>query len=268
MITIPIVPARVTTALQVALVQIDDYGPWTVTPEPRRETDLQALQASLFADFATFVGRHDGYAFYGRFDNMVAVVNDLDPAVFARFQRQVRNRYPVTVSVGVGLAETPVEALGEASDRLQAAGSAQDGTRREILAAGTEASIETGPVTVGHFDVVDVTGSLTDRENAVDATLAIRRATLELATYLRAEHDSLAHFVGGDNIIAICPDLTPAAFDDAIEHVRAETGIELQVGIGRGPTAHDAGAAAKEALEQCRATGARIRESEQLPADD
>ena len=254
--------------IQVALIQIDDYGPWTVTPEPRRETDLQSLQASLFADFAEFVGAYDGYAFYGRFDNMYAVVNEIDPANFERFQRRVRNSYPVTVSVSVGRASTPVEALDIASERLQAAGSAQDGDRREVLAIGEDKPAETGPVTVGHFDVVDVTGSLTDRQNAVDVTIAIRRATLELVTYLRNEYDSIVHFVGGDNIIAVCPDIDPAAFDDAIEHVSAETGIELQVGIGRGPTAHVAGDEAKEALEQCRATGARIRGIDELPADD
>jgi GTP cyclohydrolase IIa len=264
----PLVPARVRTAIRAALVQIDNYGPWTVTPEPRREMDLQHLQASLFADFAAFVDASDGYAFYGRFDNMVAVVNGLDPETFERFQRQIRNRYPVTVSVGVGQAETPVEALGDASARLQAAGSAQDGSRREVLAIGDGEPSETGPVTVGHFDVVDVTESLTDRENAVDATLAIRRATLELATYLRTEYDSLAHFVGGDNVVAICPDLGATAFDDVIEAVRRETDIQLQVGIGRGLTAQAAGESAKEALEQCRATGARIRGGEKLPADD
>ena len=42
--------------VQLSLVQIDEYGPWTVTPEPRRETDLQSLQATLYADFADFVG--------------------------------------------------------------------------------------------------------------------------------------------------------------------------------------------------------------------
>ncbi|QSG13052.1 Archaeal GTP cyclohydrolase III [Halapricum desulfuricans] len=258
----------VTTVMQVALIQIDDYGPWTVTPEPRRETDLQSLQASLFADFAEFVGAYDGYAFYGRFDNMYAVVNEIDPTAFERFQRRVRNSYPVTVSVGVGRASTPVEALDVASERLQAAGSAQDGDRREVLAVGSDEPVETGSVTVGHFDVVDVTGSLTDQRNAVDVTLAIRRATLELVTYLRHEYDSIAHFVGGDNIIAVCPDIGPGAFDDAIEHVSAETGIELQVGVGRGPTAHAAGDEAKAALERCRATGARIRGVDKLPADD
>ena len=46
--------------VRTTLVQIDNYGPWTVTPSPRRETDLQSLQARLYADFADFAGREDG----------------------------------------------------------------------------------------------------------------------------------------------------------------------------------------------------------------
>jgi GTP cyclohydrolase IIa len=254
--------------IQAGLVQIDEYGPWTVSPEPRRETDLQSLQASLFGEFAALVGEHDGYAFYGRFDNMYAVTNEATPQDYRRFQRRVRNRYPVTVSVGVGAAATPVAALGVASDRLQAAGGAQDQERRGALAAGDGATVDTGPVTVAHFDVVDVTGTQTDRRNAVDVTLSMRRATLELATHLRSEHGGLAHFVGGDNVIAVCPDLDPAAYKTAIDHVADETGIELQVGIGRGPTAHAAGAEAKHALERCRETGTRIRGTDRAAVDD
>jgi GTP cyclohydrolase IIa len=256
--------------VQLSLVQLDEYGPWTVTPEPRRETDLQSLQATLYADFADFVGERDGYAFYGRFDNMFAVTNSIDAATHARYQRRVRNRSPVTVSVGIGRAPTPVEALGLASEQLQAAGSAQDANRREVLATAAE-DVEASPterVTVAHFDIVDATGSLTDRRNAVDANLAVKRATLELATYLREHHDSVAHFVGGDNVIAVCPTVDTAAFDGAVAHVRETTGIDLQVGVGRGATAHAAGDEAKHALEVCRETGTRVHGVEGLPADD
>ncbi|PSQ23725.1 GTP cyclohydrolase IIa [Halobacteriales archaeon QS_9_67_17] len=254
--------------IRAGLVQIDEYGPWTVSPEPRRETDLQSLQASLFADFAAFIGERDGYAFYGRFDNMYAVANEATPDDFRRFQRRVRTRYPVTVSVGLGAASTPAAALGVASERLQAAGGAQDGGRSEAMAVGdAPESGDTGSVTVAHFDVVDVTGEHTDRRNAVDVTLSIRRATLALATHLRSEHGGLAHFVGGDNVIAVCPDLDPAAYETAVDHVATETGIELQVGIGRGATAHAAGDAAKHALERCRETGTRIHGADRVPAD-
>ena len=30
--------------IQMTLIQIDNYGPWTVTPRPRTESDLHSLQ--------------------------------------------------------------------------------------------------------------------------------------------------------------------------------------------------------------------------------
>ena len=118
---------------RLAVVQIDDYGPWTTTPAPRREPDLQALQARLFATVADFFGDRDGYAFAGRYDNMLGVANRVDPAAFSRLQERVANQYPVTISVGVGTAPTPAAALEAAGDVLQAAGSAQQADRHEIL---------------------------------------------------------------------------------------------------------------------------------------
>ena len=36
--------------IQITLIQIDNYGPWTVTPGPRAEPDLQTLQSRLYGD--------------------------------------------------------------------------------------------------------------------------------------------------------------------------------------------------------------------------
>jgi GTP cyclohydrolase IIa len=73
--------------------------------------------------------------------------------------------------------------------------------------------------------------------------------------YMREAHDSLAFFVGGDNVIAVCPELDEADYHDAIEQVREAVDVELKVGVGRGRTAATAGMDAKHALETCRATG-------------
>nr|WP_201289251.1 GTP cyclohydrolase IIa [Halovenus carboxidivorans] len=243
-----------------SLVQLDNYGPWTVTPSPRRETDLQSLQAHLYADFADFVGREDGYAFFDRFDNIIGVTNGIDRRTHERFQEHVRNRYPVTASIGIGAAPTPVAALGRATEQLQDAGSAQDPNRTEILAADGTVAPGEGEVTIAHFDIVDVTGTYTDSEHAARTTLDVRRATLELAEYMQTEHDSIARFVGGDNIIAVCPHLSEDCFDEARDAVRERADIELQVGVGRGLTAHDAGYRAKLALEECRENGHRVHQ--------
>ncbi|PSQ04108.1 GTP cyclohydrolase IIa [Halobacteriales archaeon QS_5_68_33] len=249
------------TNTQVTHVQIDNYGPWTVTPEPRREVDLQTLQSRLYADLSQLVGNRGGYVFFTRFDNMVAVTNGLDMADHGLIQESVGNRYPVTMSLGVGTGRTPVAALEAATEGLQDAGSAQDEARREILRGrAVEADFRTGDdVQIAHFDVVDATGKYTDRLNAFDTFVEIEQAYAELMRYMRRTHDSLSFFVGGDNVIAVCPDLDVAAYRDAVEHVGEAVDVDLQVGAGRGETAGEAGMAAKHALERSRTTGDAVQ---------
>jgi len=248
------------TNAQVTLIQIDNYGPWTVTPEPRREVDLQTLQSRLYADLSQLIGNREGYVFFTRFDNMVAVTNGMDEADHAMIQESIGNRYPVTVSFGVGVAPSPVDALSTATDHLQDAGSAQEADRTEILRGVPLADDERGDddVHVAHFDVNDATGKYTDQLNAYDSFIHIEQAYAELMQYLRRAHDGLAFFVGGDNVIAICPDLDGAAYRDAIDHVERTAEVELKVGVGRAATAQPAGMAAKHALEECRENGDRV----------
>jgi GTP cyclohydrolase IIa len=256
---------------QISLVQIDNYGPWTVTPEPRREVDLQTLQSRLYADLCQSIGREGGYVFFTRFDNMIAVTNGLDLEDHALIQESIANRYPVSISMGIGVADTPREALADATEVLQTAGSAQDGERREIL-GGEPLPADRTPrdddVRIAHFDVVDVTGTYTDRVDAFETFIAIEQGYAALMRHMHREHDSLSFFVGGDNVIAVCPDLAAGSYEDAIDHVVQEAGVDLQVGVGRGASAHGAGMAAKHALEECRHNGTRVEIERTLPADD
>ncbi|RJT07137.1 GTP cyclohydrolase III [Halococcus sp. IIIV-5B] len=242
---------------QITLIQIDNYGPWTVTPEPRREVDLQTLQSRLYADFSQLFGNRDGYVFFSRFDNMVAVTNGIDMETHSMIQESVANRYPVTVSLSTGVGETPAAALETASTQLQVAGSAQDSDRREILRGETvRAEHRTdNDVQIAHFDVNDATGRYTDQLNAFDTFIHIEQGYAELMRYLREAHDSLAFFVGGDNIISVCSALDEAAYRDAIGHVREAVDVDLKVGVGWASTAQPAGMDAKHALEVCRHDG-------------
>ncbi len=248
------------TNTQLSLIQIDNYGPWTVTPEPRREMDLQTLQSRLFADLAQFVGSRDGYVFFTRFDNMVAVTNGLDEADHELLQESIANRYPVTISLGIGVDSSPIEALEAGTAGLQHAGSAQDGDRREVLAGDAlPASDRTDEdLQIAHFDVNDATGKYTDRLNEFDSFIHIEQGYATLMRYLREEYGGLSFFVGGDNIISVCPNMGEAGYRDAIRHVEQEAGVELKVGVGTGRTAHEAGFAAKHALEVCREHGTDV----------
>jgi len=250
------------TNTQLTLVQIDNYGPWTVTPEPRREMDLQTLQSRLFADIAQFVGHRGGYAFFTRFDNMVAVTNGLDADDHRLLQESTGNRYPVTVSLGIAVDANPVVALEQATEHLQHAGSAQDRERREVLAGSPVEASADDDVAIAHFDVNDATEKYTDRLNEFDSFIQIEQGYATLMRHLREEHGGLSFFVGGDNIIAVTPDLDADAYRSAIDHVEETVGVDLKVGVGQGETAHDAGMAAKHALEECRHRGTVVEMNE------
>ncbi|WP_299234860.1 GTP cyclohydrolase III [Natronomonas sp.] len=248
------------TNTQVTLIQIDNYGPWTVTPEPRREVDLQTLQSRLYADLSQLFGNREGYVFFTRFDNMVAVTNGLDSDAHALIQESVDNRYPVSVSLSVAVDASPARALGVATDQLQDAGSAQDRGRTEILRGDPLADPERSgdDVRIAHFDVNDATGKYTDELNEFDSFINIEQGYAELMRHMRTDHESLSFFVGGDNIIAVCDALEAAAYREAIEHVRDAVGVDLKVGVGTDRTAQKAGMAAKHALETCREEGTDV----------
>jgi GTP cyclohydrolase IIa len=75
---------------------------------------------------------------------------------------------------------------------------------------------------------------------------------------MRRAHDSMAFFVGGDNVIAVCSDVDETGYRDAIDHVQDAVDVELKVGVGRARTAQNAGMDAKEALEECRENGSSV----------
>ncbi|WP_299269317.1 GTP cyclohydrolase III [Halorientalis sp.] len=248
------------TNTQITLIQIDNYGPWTTTPEPRREVDLQTLQSRLYADISQLVGNREGYAFFARFDNLVTVTNGLDRNAHRLIQNSVANRYPVTASVSIGVDSQPITALGTASRQLQAAGSAQDSERREILTGetlpGTDRADE--DVQIAHFDVNDATKKYTDELNEFDTFINIEQGYAELMRHMRHAHDSLSFFVGGDNVIAVCSAMDESDYHEAIRHVRDVVDVDLKVGVGRARMAQRAGMDAKHALEDCRENGSLV----------
>jgi GTP cyclohydrolase IIa len=253
--------------VQISVLQLDNYGPWTVTPEPRREMDLQALQSRLFGDVAQFVGSRGGYVFPNRFDNMIAVTNGLVRDDFETLQETIDNHYPVTASISTGIGSPPVDALSQASTALQETGSAQDPDRRELLCGTPLPPRERtrSDVQVAHFDVIDATERYTDAVNAYDAYVAIDRTYRALRDHLYDRHGAISYFVGGDNIIALCPDMTRREFDRSLDAVSEIDSAALRVGVGTGATACEAGLLAKDGLERCRESGSVVETASAKP---
>ena len=238
--------------IQMTLIQIDNYGPWTVTPKPRNESDLQILQAELFADIQKQFATKKGLVFFTRFDNMLAITNGINEEDHLRIQRSIKNRYPVTISMGVGAAETPHEAQKLATVALQNEGGAQSSERKEILAIDSLVDEDSGYVQVAHIDINSVTETLTDVESAFDTSFMVNKAQHYLMTKL-IKKGALLFFIGGDNFMSPCNGLSEKEIEEILMEINDEIGIGLKAGIGRGRNAEDAAYMADIGLENIRA---------------
>ncbi len=237
--------------IQMTLVQIDNYGPWTVTPTPRAEADLQILQAELYADLQRQFAAKGGLVFFTRFDNMLAITNNVDMEDHMRIQRSIGNRYPITVSMGVGAAETPYEAQRDATAALQNYGGAHNEERKEVLAIDGLVKKEDSFVQIAHIDINGITDSLTDIIPAYDTSFIVNRVQHFLMKKL-IEKGSLLFFIGGDNFMSPCNGLKPEGLLKIIEEIEDETNIALKAGVGKAPTAEKAANLADLALEEIR----------------
>lgn len=239
--------------IQMTLIQIDNYGPWTVTPRPRTESDLQILQAELFADVQRLIAAKKGLVFFTRFDNLLAVTNGLNEEDHMRIQRSIRNRYPITISMGVGAAETAHEAQRLATIALQKEGGAQSSGRKEILAINNLIeNPEDSFVQAAHIDINSVTETLTDIESAFDTSFMVNKAQHYLMTKLR-EKGALLFFIGGDNFMSPCNGLSEDDLTNILKEIDEEIGIGLKAGIGRADNMEDAAYMADIGLEIIRA---------------
>jgi len=241
--------------IQLTLVQIDNYGPWTVSPKPRLEADLQVLQAELLAELERQFGKRGALVFPTRFDNFLAITNGVSLNGHKEIMRAVNEKFPVTVSMGVGAAQTPYKAQVHATMALQKAGSSQSPKRRGVL-VGEPIEKATGKwVQIAHMDVNHST-LFTDSKPIYETHMLIQRTHLALMSSL-LERDALVFYTGGDNFMAASNGVGAEDLTKIFLEVKQELGVELKAGVGCARTAVRAAQLASEELHNIRKGSAK-----------
>jgi GTP cyclohydrolase IIa len=237
-------------SVQVTLIQIDNYGPWTATLGDDREHKLQVLQAELYASIQKKFSANDGLVFFNRFDEMLAVTNGIGREQHENIQSEILSDFPVTVSMGVGVGKTPYEAQRNASKLLQKAGSAQSETRRAVLACEETLNLADAYVRVIHIDIDHTTETFTDRASAFETSIKVMSTYSSLMKELK-EHDALLFFIGGDNFMGIANGVSMEEISEVLEHYRSSE-TELKCGIGTARTGRKAAELATMNLDKIR----------------
>ena len=236
--------------IQLTLVQIDNYGPWTITPKPRPEAELQVLQAELFAELERRFAKWGGLAFQTRLDNVFAITNGISLERHRKILRAINESFPVTVSMGIGSAQTPHEAQVQATLALQQIGGSRSAERRGVLVGTCVSEPDEDWVQIVHMDI-NHSVLFTDNEPIYNTHHLLQRVYLALMSEL-LKRKSLVFYTGGDNFMAVSNGLEIEELAEVFSEVKRGLDVELKAGVGAARTAELAARLASEGLHEIR----------------
>lgn len=231
--------------IQLTIIRIEGYGPWTVTLGSDREAQLQMLQAKIYHDVQRLFSAKGGIVFFNRFDEYFAITNGLDAGDHQEIQRELAKAYnDLSMSMAIGAGKTAFEANLDAY-RARKEGRMLDGDAK-IFGKVHEADV----AQIMHVDV-DSSTKVGDRLSPYEVTSLVMKTYSRLAEEF-LKHNSLAFFLGGDNVMVISNGMTKEQAYEAMKKVTAGIDIKLNCGIGIGRTGRRAAEAATKALDTIR----------------
>jgi GTP cyclohydrolase IIa len=231
--------------IQLTIIRIEGYGPWTVTLGSDREAQLQMLQAKIYHDVQDLFHERNCIVYFNRFDEYFAITNGLSANDHREIQKQLASAYPdLKMSMAVGSGSTALEA----NQNAYAARKKEkliDG-KPGIFGSVHEANI----AQIMHIDV-DSSTKVGDTMSPYEVTALVIKVYSRLADeFLKL--GALTFFLGGDNFMVISNGLTKEQADAVIRKVTAGIDIRLNCGIGIGSTGRKAAEAATKALDTIR----------------
>lgn len=232
--------------IQLTIIRIEGYGPWTVTLGSDREAQLQMLQAKIYHDVQRLFTEKGGIVFFNRFDEYFAVTNGLDALDHKEVQRELAELYDdLKMSMAIGAGKTAFEASLNAYNARKE-GKMLDNESRIFGNALEDADV----AQIMHIDV-DSSTRVGDRLSPYEVTALVMKIYSRLAEEF-LKHNSLAFFLGGDNFMIISNGVTKEQADAVIKKVTAGIDIKLNCGIGIGKTGRRAAEGATKALDTIR----------------
>lgn len=232
--------------IQLSILKITEYGPWTLTLGSDREHELQMLQASLYKEVQKLFSEKNCIVFLNRADEFFVVSNGLDLEDHIKIQESLEKLFEVRLTISIGIGDSPFEA------NLKA----YEGKKNKII-LNNEHNIfgflngkSDSQISIMHLDVDD----LTSRRNT-DSPYEISSTIFELYSKMSKfflEKNSLTFFMGGDNFMVVSNDEAKKSVQDFINMIKNDENISLNCGIGNANTGRDAAKLATKSLDTIR----------------
>jgi GTP cyclohydrolase IIa len=232
--------------IQLTIIRIEGYGQWTLTLGSDREAQLQMLQARIYHDVQRLFSERDSIVFFNRFDEYFAITNGLGVDDHLHIQHELTKLYDnMLMSMTIGAGKTAFEANLNAY-RTRKEGRMLDGNSRIFGSVHPQADV----AQIMHIDI-DSSAKVGNWLSPYELTALVMKIYSRLAEEF-LKHDSLAFFLGGDNVMVISNGMSKEQADVVLKKVTAGNDIKLNCGIGIGKTGRRAAEAATKALDTIR----------------
>ena len=232
--------------IQLSILKITEYGPWTLTLGSDREHELQMLQASIYKEVQKLFSEKNCIVFLNRSDEFFVVSNGLGLDDHIQIQKILKKLFEVGLTISIGYGNSPFKA------NLKA----YEGKKNKII-LNTEHNIfgfvydgVDSKVSIMHLDVDNLT-SKRKTNSPYEITSIIFGLYSKMSKYF-LEKNSLTFFMGGDNFMIISNDEAKQSVQDFINIVKNDDEILLNCGIGNANTGREAVKLATKSLDTIR----------------
>ena len=232
--------------IQLSILKITEYGPWTLTLGSDREHELQMLQASLYKEVQKLFSDKNCIVFLNRADEFFVISNGLGLEDHIKIQQTLEKLFDVRLNISIGYGDSPFAA------NLKA----YEGKKNKII-LNNEHNIfgfvndkSTSKISIMHLDVDDLTS-----KRQTDSPYEISSIIFELYSKMSKfflEKNSLTFFMGGDNFMVISNDDAKNSVQTFINMIKNDDKISLNCGIGNATTGRDAVKLATKSLDTIR----------------
>ena len=232
--------------IQLSILKISGYGPWTLTLGSDREHELQMLQASLYKEVQKLFSEKNCIVFLNRADEFFVVSNGLELEDHIQIQKTLEKLFDIRLTISIGFGKSPFEA------NLQA----YEGKKNEIILNkeynifGSVNGKSDSKVSIMHLDVDDLT-SKGQTSSPYEISSIIFALYSKMSKFF-LEKNSLTFFMGGDNFMVIANDDAKNSVQSFIDMIKNDDKISLNCGIGNGHTAREAVKLATKSLDTIR----------------
>ena len=232
--------------IQLTIIKITGYGPWTLTLGSDREHKLQMLQSSIYNEIQNLFSEKNGLVFSNRFDELFAVTNGLSLEDHVEIQKKLAKSFDLQLSMTIGYGDSPFEA------NLNA-----DKARKSKIILEKEQNIfgyvngkAEQLVQIMHMDV-DGSTSISAKKSPYEISSLMFKLYSEMSEFFLAKN-CLTFFMGGDNFMVVTSGNGKDHAMKFLNLMKEKHGIALNCGIGTANTAREAAKLATKSLDTIR----------------